>query len=294
MIIPLMALYVWLSGAVQSESFENRAISAAQQVSASSLDAKLPNRSFVAWLNDVVGQEVGVVWQLAECGAGASGGTIQDAPACVEATALLLNGDTVIVGISVGTFKKELTGKPAFLIAVIKSGDRLYRVRRLSDLPGKLRNPRGVPRALPDLQSGPLLVETLPSTTYPLLASLGPGSDNSLPGFPAPDETPPPPPSPRRSQRSSGELAEAIVIKKTRPIYPAGARTMRASGKVEVRVVISESGRVIEATAISGHVTLRNAAVDAARQWVYKPAMRDGVPVRTESVLTFTFNPGDQ
>src|SRR5512145_848440 len=135
MIIPLMALYVWLSGAVQSESFENRAISAAQQVSASSLDAKLPNRSFVAWLNDVVGQEVGVVWQLAECGAGASGGTIQDAPACVEATALLLNGDTVIVGISVGTFKKELTGKPAFLIAVIKSGDRLYRVRRLSDLP---------------------------------------------------------------------------------------------------------------------------------------------------------------
>jgi protein TonB len=69
---------------------------------------------------------------------------------------------------------------------------------------------------------------------------------------------------------------------------------MRASGKVEVQVVISESGRVIEAKALSGHVTLRNAAVDAARQWVYKPAMRDGVPVRTESVLTFTFNPGDQ
>lgn len=69
---------------------------------------------------------------------------------------------------------------------------------------------------------------------------------------------------------------------------------MGASGKVEVRIVISEMGRVIEANAISGHVALRNAAVDAALQWVYKPAMRNGVPVRTESVLTFTFTPGDQ
>ena len=69
---------------------------------------------------------------------------------------------------------------------------------------------------------------------------------------------------------------------------------MVALGNVEARVVISETGRVIEAKALSRHVALRNAAVDAARRWVYKPAMRDGVPVRTESVLTFTFNPGDQ
>ena len=69
---------------------------------------------------------------------------------------------------------------------------------------------------------------------------------------------------------------------------------MGASGKVEVKVVISETGRVIDTKVLSGHVALRNAAVNAARQWVYKPAMRDGVPVRTESVLTFTFTPGDQ
>jgi periplasmic protein TonB len=69
---------------------------------------------------------------------------------------------------------------------------------------------------------------------------------------------------------------------------------MGASGKVEVRVVISETGRVIDAKALSGHVSLRNAAEDAARQWVYRPATRDGVPVTAESVLTFTFNPRDQ
>src|SRR5262249_8969063 len=106
--VPLMALCVWLSVATQSESFEKRAMSAAQQISASSLDAKLPNRSFVAWLNDLVGRDAGVVWQLAECGSGAPGGTGQDAQACAEANVLLSNGDTVTVGISVGTFKQGL------------------------------------------------------------------------------------------------------------------------------------------------------------------------------------------
>jgi hypothetical protein len=39
-------------------------------------------------------------------------------------------------------------------------------------------------------------------------------------------------------------------------------------------------------------VALRAAAEAAARQWLYKPATRDGLPMKTESVLTFTF--GDQ
>jgi TonB family protein len=67
---------------------------------------------------------------------------------------------------------------------------------------------------------------------------------------------------------------------------------MNAYGKVDVRVVISETGRVTEATAISGHPALRTAAVEAARQWVYKPATLNGAPVKMESVLTFTFAPG--
>jgi TonB family protein len=289
--ISLIAVCMWLSVAIQSESFEKRAISVAQRISASSLDAKLPNRSFVTWLNGIVGREAGIVWQLAECGAGASGGTGQDTPACAEATVLLPNGDTVIVGISVGTFKQGLIGEPAFQGAVIKTDERIYQVRRLSDLPGMLSPPNGVLRALPDLEVGPLRLDMLPPTTSPLLASLGPEHDNSAPRFRAldEDETPPPPP---RSQRSSGALVDASIITRVKPVYPAAARNMKVSGKVEVRVVISESGRVVEATAISGPMTLRPAAVAAARQWVYKPATRDGIPVRTESVLTFTF--GDQ
>ena len=292
--IPIIAICVWLSVATQSESFEKQAMFAAQHVSASSLDAKLPDRPFVAWLNEVIGQEAGVVWQLAECGAGASGRIGQDTPACAEATVLLPNGDTMIVGISVGTFKKGLIGEPAFRGAVIKRVEQLYQVRQLSDLPEMMRHPNGDPRALPELQAAPLRVDVLPPTAYALLASLGPGNDSSALGYLAPDEALPPPPPLRRSQQNSGEFVDASVVKKAKPIYPAGAKTMGVSGKVEVKVVISESGRVIEATAVSGHVALRAAAEAAARQWVYKPATLDGVPMKTESVLTFTFGPGDQ
>jgi protein TonB len=69
---------------------------------------------------------------------------------------------------------------------------------------------------------------------------------------------------------------------------------MNAYGKVEVRIVISETGQVIEATAVSGHPTLRSAAAEAAREWVYKPTTLNGVPIKVETVLTFTFASGSQ
>jgi TonB family protein len=288
--ISIMALCVCLSVAFQSESFEKRAISAAQRISASTLDAKLPNRSFGVWLNGLVGKDAGIVWQLAECGAGATGGNGQDAPVCAEATALMPNGDTVIIGISVGTFKQGLIGDPAFQGAVIKSGDQLYQVRRLSDLPAILRTPNGVPRALPDLQAGPLQLDALPPVTYPLLASLNPDNVNPAPRFLSLDEDEAPPPAPpARSQQSSGQLMDASVIRSTKPVYPPAARANGVAGKVEVQVVISEAGRVVNATAISGPMILRPAATAAASQWVFNPATRDGMPVRTEKVLTFTF-----
>jgi TonB family protein len=288
--ISIMALCVFLSVAFQSESFEKRAISAAQRIPASTLDAKLPNRSFGVWLNGLVGKDAGIVWQLAECGDGAPGRTAQDAPVCAEATALMPNGDTVIIGISVGTFKQGLIGDPAFQGAVIKSGDQLYKVLRLSDLPAILRTPNGVPRALPDLQAGPLKLDPLPPVTYPLLASLNPDNVNSSPRFPSlnEDDAPPAPPPPR-SQQSLGKLMDASVIRSPKPVYPPAAKAMGASGKVEVQIVISESGRVVNATAISGPMILRPAAAAAATQWVFNPATRDGIPVRTEKVLTFTF-----
>jgi TonB family protein len=59
-----------------------------------------------------------------------------------------------------------------------------------------------------------------------------------------------------------------------------------------VEVTISEAGLVIDARAISGHLALRSAAVEAARKWVFNPAIFKDTPVKIKGVLTFTFGPG--
>src|SRR5262245_12611007 len=100
-----------------------------------------------------------------------------------------------------------------------------------------------------------------------------------------------------------GEKGEAAVVKKVvkkgvlsgsvlnkvSPAYPGEARAAGVSGKVQVQVTISEEGRVIEAIAISGPELLREAAVQAAKEWVFKPTKLDGMPVKVQGILIFNF-----
>jgi TonB family protein len=80
------------------------------------------------------------------------------------------------------------------------------------------------------------------------------------------------------------------VIKGATPRYPADAKAAGVSGAVSVRVLISEEGKVIEAEAVSGHQLLREAAVEAAKQYVFSPTEKSGVPVKVKGIITFNFN----
>jgi TonB family protein len=79
------------------------------------------------------------------------------------------------------------------------------------------------------------------------------------------------------------------ALKKVAPSYPKEAKAARVSGKVEVLVTISEEGRVIEVIAVSGPELLREAAVQAAKEWVFKPTKADGAPVKVRGLLAFNF-----
>ncbi|HEV2664255.1 MAG TPA: energy transducer TonB, partial [Blastocatellia bacterium] len=103
---------------------------------------------------------------------------------------------------------------------------------------------------------------------------------------------PPQKAKPRRIEVSGG-LLQGIAIKQVTPPYPPIARAARVAGKVEVQVTISEQGKVIEAMAISGHPLLRDASVNAARQWVFRPTELSGVPVKVQGILTFNFSLAD-
>lgn len=84
----------------------------------------------------------------------------------------------------------------------------------------------------------------------------------------------------------SGGLLNATAIEMPEPVYPAIARAGGASGMVMVQVTVDEQGRVVEAAAVSGHLLLRQAAVDAARRARFNPAST----TRTGR-LTYKFEP---
>src|SRR5262249_23553128 len=89
------------------------------------------------------------------------------------------------------------------------------------------------------------------------------------------------------SPKALGTLTWGDAITKVQPQYPANAARVNASGPVDVKITISTTGRVIEAKALSGHLLLRNAAIEAAKLWVFKPAILNGLPVKAEIILTF-------
>ncbi len=296
----------------QISSFEKRAISAAQGIAASELDAALPGVPFGDWFDRIIGPKAGVVWQLTECGeeAGAPAGAEGDLPACAEVAANLPNGRKVFVAINVGTFKKGMTGKPSFFRAALERNEQLYRVRRLSDLPEMLRpgadlsaiGAKERTAELPAIKTDLTQVIapfrfTPPPSVFPTPAG-GLSREEAAPAPPATAPSAPPATTPaaraapaQAPERIPESESQSRAIVKVKPVYSPTARKMGATGTVEVEIVISEAGLVVEATAVSGHMALRSAAVEAARKWVFRPLTLNGEPVKVKSVLTFVFAP---
>jgi TonB family protein len=321
----LIASFTGITGISQTVSFEKQALASVQRMPASSLDDKLPQRPFASWFNEIIGPKAGVVWQLSECGAQErrSSDVAPDLPACAEVIALTPEGSKVIIVISVGTFKKGLSGSPTFFRAVIELDDQLYLIDRLNDLAEKLRAPARPPVTL-SASVGPeptpvklrsAIIPTLSPTesfsdVKPVRLPLIQGNQARIkPPFahsfvlqtnPQPEvltEIPSPPPpaaTPAQLQKVAESLLQDRVIKSVKAVYPANAKRMNAYGQVEVQITISGEGKVTDARAISGHMALRSAAVEAARGWLFQPLVIDGTPITVESVLTFVFAGGGE
>jgi len=108
---------------------------------------------------------------------------------------------------------------------------------------------------------------------------------------PAPDDgdvAPSITPSPKIIRLSTDELS-GYATNRVMPNYPIEAKKARAQGQVQVVVTVSESGKVIEAKAVSGHELLRDAAVQAAKQWEFNTTEVSSEPVKMQGVLVFSF-----
>jgi TonB family protein len=89
--------------------------------------------------------------------------------------------------------------------------------------------------------------------------------------------------------RSTEGVTSASVISQVPPIYPAKARKKHIEGQVLLQARIGVDGVVQDLNVISGNPELTQAAIDAVRQWRYRPTLKDGTPVEVTTKITVTF-----
>jgi periplasmic protein TonB len=99
---------------------------------------------------------------------------------------------------------------------------------------------------------------------------------------------PPPTPMLTHPLRVS-HWAEGNLIYRVQPNYPSLARQARVQGAVELRAIISKSGTIEKLVVVRGHPMLAAAAVDAVRQWRYRPYLLNSEPVEVETEITVNF-----
>lgn len=90
---------------------------------------------------------------------------------------------------------------------------------------------------------------------------------------------------------SSG-VATGMLIQRTPPDYPPLAKTAHVAGTVELHATISTNGTIKDLHAVSGPVMLRQAALDAVRNWRYKPYKLNDQPVEVETTINVVFTLG--
>jgi periplasmic protein TonB len=84
-------------------------------------------------------------------------------------------------------------------------------------------------------------------------------------------------------------VSRGLLVKKTQPVYPASAQQMHIEGTVELSATISKNGDISAVKIVSGDPRLARAAVEAVKQWKYKPYLLNGEPVEIQTQVTMNF-----
>jgi len=103
---------------------------------------------------------------------------------------------------------------------------------------------------------------------------------------------PPPPPRPKAPLRIGGNVMQASLVHQVTPIYPQIAKTAHISGTVILHAIIGTDGAVQDLQYISGPPLLMRSAMDAVRQWRYRPTMLNGEPVQVDTTISVVFTLG--
>ena len=167
---------------------------------------------------------------------------------------------------------------------------------------GKLMAPKSIPKDIATIKE-----EELPPPSSGVAGVVGGVSGGSvggsvggvlggiLGGVPTAAPPPPPPPPPVKKVEAvqrikvGGNVQSAMILNKVQPIYPPIAKSARVQGVVHLAAVISKEGTIQELHAVGGPPLLIQAAMDAVKQWRYKPTILNGEPVQVDTTIDVNF-----
>jgi len=201
------------------------------------------------------------------------------------------------------------------LVPLVATSERVFALR-MTPLPLPLGSLHGKPHANSGAggprqtkATGPSIYDRLsrpPQFPHPGAGSQrspGPGLDEPL-GFGIPGGVDPqgagadtrwigPPGPPAETQKNrvvrSEGVQQAFLTQRVQPVYPPLAVQMRLEGTVQLHAIIGRDGAVTALEALSGHSILAQAALEAVRQWRYRPTLLNGKPVEVETYITVIF-----
>jgi protein TonB len=127
-----------------------------------------------------------------------------------------------------------------------------------------------------------------PDAVAPSITSIVPADDGgSLPNLMGGDSQAPAPVL--QTLTVSQGVSQGLLVKKTPPVYPSAAMQLHIEGSVELLATVSKTGAISAVKVISGDPRLARAAVDAVKQWKYKPYLLNGEPVEIQTQVTMNF-----
>jgi TonB family protein len=106
-------------------------------------------------------------------------------------------------------------------------------------------------------------------------------------------EPPPPPPAAPKKIiriRQGGNITAKMVLHKVQPKYPEEARENGIEGTVRLHAIIARDGSIAQLELVSGHPVLAKSALEAVRQWLYKPTLLNGEPVEVDTTIDVIFS----
>jgi TonB family protein len=96
-----------------------------------------------------------------------------------------------------------------------------------------------------------------------------------------------------RAARVPGGVMAGNIVSRVNPVYPAAAKAAGVQGTVVLRAVIGKTGAVEKLTVVSGPEELQASAIDAVKQWVYRPYLLNGQPTEVDTTITVNYTLGD-